>query len=307
MEWPPGDGATARGPHAPRDGSDVHRLVRYPPAETRRRGRRPALHETKARLRGGRGTDAEPRSRAPRSASREFLDRKPFLQARGDPVAALFVSHHALVRHPVELNRAPLPHVRRVTVPGVVGAAKEDSGPGLRRNIREVVVEARGRSKETKPAAFAPPSRVQVQEHGHDFRFGVGVDAAVLGSRLTPHGDHRRSSREVDSELLFDGGAKLGPAKLLHKSREAGAERELAHGEASALVDGRKSGEHQLERRSLKETGNHEMVERFPYERRLPEPFVVDHFAASLFLTAPRTSSTSIAVRQTLPYPGHRC
>ena len=192
---------------------------------------------------------------------------QPF-HPRRQAVAQALAPHHAVVRHPVELDDAARPCDRRMAVPGMRRDAESEQRSGRRRHFGDDILEIVRRAQQPQPAARRLPGFVHIDEDGDELGSGVGMDPAVAGPRLAAHRDHGRAIGEIDGELLGEGGAEIRPLELGDEGGESRAIAQIGQRKAARLGNLRVIAGERGARRPRDEAGHDQPGERLSRQGR---------------------------------------
>src|SRR5882672_3098630 len=190
-----------------------------------------------ASLRAGSAWIRSPREVSLISRILFIFPRKEPLQECAEAVPLQIVLASFFGRDVVELDGAPLAVERLVSVPAVRGDLEDQAASGVGRYLggvaREVVVVV-----EEPQAPFGrAPAGVQVEQHGDQLGFRIGVDPAVLFPRAAANREHRRPVLEIHAQALADEIPERDAVHLLHERREPPRAKNRFRGKAAALGD----------------------------------------------------------------------
>src|SRR6266496_5623159 len=173
-----------------------------------------------------------------------IFPRKEPLQERAEAVPLQVALAHLFGCDVVELDRAPLALERLVPVPAVRRDLEDQAPSGLGGHFRGVRSQVPVVVEEPEAPFGRAPGRVQVEQHGDELGFGIGMDPAVFLPRAAANRKHRMSVPQIHAEALADQVPQLDAVHLPHERREPPRARNRFRGKAAPLADAGKALDH---------------------------------------------------------------
>src|SRR5215831_11357282 len=170
--------------------------------------------------------------------------REQAFQKGAEAVAPEVVVPRLLGGDVVQLDRAALAVEGLVPVPAVGRDLEDQAAPGVGGDLRGVPSEVVVVVEQPQPPLRRAPAAVEVQQHGDELGFGVGVDAAVLRPGAAADREHRRAVLQVHAEALADQLAQLGAVHLVHELAEDPRVGDRLGRKAAALGHVGEAGDH---------------------------------------------------------------
>src|SRR6266478_5715329 len=142
-----------------------------------------------------------------------FPRKEPF-QIGAEPVALEVALASFLGGDVVELDGAPLAVEGLVPVPAVGRDLEDQAASGVGRYLGGVASQVVVVVEEPQAPLGRAPAGVQVEQHGDQLGFRIGVDPAVLFPRAAANREHRRPALEIHAQALADQVPQFGAVHL---------------------------------------------------------------------------------------------
>ena len=120
----------------------------------------------------------------------------------------------------IQLHRTARPLVGPIAVPAIFGDPKADECARAGGNLAAKVLDI-GASKQAQVTGLHVSGLVQIEQQRDELGLGIGVDLAILHSRMTAQRCRYRSVTEVDLELPRHELAKLAAAEGFDQRTES--------------------------------------------------------------------------------------
>src|SRR2546430_7845349 len=150
-----------------------------------------------ASLRAGSAWIRSPRDVSLMSRTLLIFPRKEPFQEGAEAVPLQVALASFLGSDVVELDGAPLALERLVTVPAVRGDLEDQAPPRVGRYLGGIAGQVVVVVEEPEAPFGRAPAGVQVEQHGDELGFGIGVDPAVLFPGAAANREHRRPVLEI--------------------------------------------------------------------------------------------------------------
>src|SRR2546430_14996733 len=177
----------------------------------------------------------------------------------------------------VELDGAPLAVERLVSVPAVRGNLENKAASGVGGYFGSIASQVVVVVEEPEAPFGRAPAGVQVEQHGDELGFGIGVDPPVFFPRAAANREHRGPALEIHAEALADQGPELRAVHLGHERREPSRARNRFRRKTPPLVDAWEALDHLGKDLGTDEVVDDEIGEGFRDERSFAERTSVQH------------------------------
>ena len=152
-------------------------------------------------------------------------------------MAGLLATHHAFVRHPIDLDDAARTRKRLEAVPGIGAVEEKKQRAFVGRDFRSHVVQVGGRTQDAQPPDVGVRVIVHIKKQCDQFGLAVGVDLAVARLAASAHGRHGRPARKIDTEFRFHDAGHFGGSQSFHHRFKGRAIVEARERETAGLGD----------------------------------------------------------------------